>query len=320
MTMTVDPPVVVDPDDDQDDAAPAAKPKVLMTEDEKVTDLREWYAKSIEDTRRADMSQTQFSGEFRMIRAGDIQVDRGYQRRINLTKARKLLKGWDPTAFEPITVSERADGSLWTSEGQHRSLVAQIINPDMLIPCYVHKGLTKETEAHQTGTIHRGRTGFSNLDLYRTDLAAGDAEAVSINKVVGEAGLTVGGPDGILAVGALRKIHAKIGAEGLATVLRIIDNAWGIGYPDDAYGYVAIGSIGEFVTKHTVVNDDDEDEALYDEEHLIRTLAALSPEALESQARNSKQHYTTLPKGIADLLAKHYNKARPTGSGIKALK
>lgn len=319
MTMTADPVVSAPADDDTDDA-PAPKPP--MTEDQKFAEAAEWYEKNISAEQREANAKTVFEGEFRLVAAKNIKVDRGYQRRINPTKLRKLLKNFDPTAFEPITVSERADGSLWSPEGQHRTILAQIVNEDMLIPCYVHKGLTVQTEAHQTGTIHRGRTSFSSLDLFRTDLAAGEAEAVAVNRIVTEAGLTIGGAKGILAVKALRKIHERSGDAGLAIVLRVIDQAWTVAYPEDAWGYSVMAGVGEFVVSYT----DDEGNATYNEANLIRTLRNVSPESLIMTANDPKQqqHYTSKPKIISGLISRYYNReakaARATGEEVSNLK
>lgn len=311
----------LDADDDNDDDSPAPKaPKLPMTEDEKIASLQEFYKNTIAPETRQALAETKFTGVFGWIRAGDINADKSYQRRVNMNKGKRLLRNFDPLAFEPVTVSKRVDANgnvtYTTPEGQHRSLIAKIINPDMMIPCFIHEDLTVEDEAHQTGTIHRGRTSFSALDLFRTDLAAGAADAVAVDRIVKEAGYEIGGPDGILAVKALRKIHEQTGDDGLAATLRVIDKAWVVAYPDDAWGYTTLAGVGEFIRKNT---DKDSAEVLYDETHLVFTLAQpqSSPENLVGQVMNSKTHYTSKPKGVADLISKYYNRSRPTGAGIK---
>lgn len=322
MTMTADPVVSAPADDPTDDADETPVPKPVVTEEQKFAEAREFYEKTVPAEKRAVNAATKFEGEFRMIAAKLVQVDRIYQRRINPAKLRKLLLNFDPDAFEPITVSERPDGTLYSPEGQHRTLLAQIINPDMLIPCYVRKGMSVEQEAHQTGTIHRGRTSFSSLDLFRTDLAAGQDQAVAVSRIVGEAGLSIGGANGILAVKALRKIHERSGDAGLAATLRVIDQAWTVAYPDDAWGYSVMAGVGEFVAKHT----DEEGNAVYDEGNLVRTLRNVSPESLVMTANDPKQqqHYTSKPKIICGLIGRYYNNeakaARRTGEEVSNLK
>ena len=139
---------------------------------------------------------------------------------------------------------------------------------------------------------------------------------MAVNRIVSEAGYSIGGPDGSLAVKALRKIHEQIGDDGLATTLRVIDQAWVVAFPDDAWGYTTLAGVGEFIRKNT---DKETGDRLFDEAHLIGTLAGpqASPEALVGQVLNAKQHYSSKPKGVADLITKYYNRSRPSGGGIK---
>jgi hypothetical protein len=307
---------------DEEETPTPRRPRTELSEEDKLKALRDWYEKEIPEERRQELAEMKLTGELRYVRAGDINVDKSYQRRINLKKAKDLIRNFDPYAFEPIDVNERPDASLWSPEGQHRTIVAQIINPDMQVPCWVHKGMSVGAEANQTGTIHRGRTSFSPTDLYKTDLKAGDPEAVAVDRIASDNGLTVG-LGGITAVKALRKMYATIGEDGLATVFRVINKSWVQQQYPDAWAYLTLQSVGEFVRRYTKLSVDEQGglvkTPLFDEGHLIVTLRQWPPSALADPIRNSKEHYTSKPRAIADALAKHYNAGIIAGSDVKKL-
>jgi hypothetical protein len=154
-----------------------------------------------------------------------------------------LASEFDLELAEPITVSERADGSLVVLAGQHRVLGMRKaiddgrINGDGKIACKVYHDLTVAEEAAKAKYDHRHRS-LGKVAEFKLDVTAKDPDAVAINKIVQGAGCRIeeqARTDGrtIRATSALRKVY---GGADLTTVaqnpivlkatLQTILNAW----------------------------------------------------------------------------------------------
>jgi hypothetical protein len=103
----------------------------------------------LQDTRTFDLPETVgVAGIDEWIVANDIRVDTQYQRPINIAHVRKIANEFDERAFGVILVSERADGSVYVIDGQHRlAAVKSMGRGGSEIPCHVYRGLSVGDEA-----------------------------------------------------------------------------------------------------------------------------------------------------------------------------
>lgn len=60
-----------------------------------------------------------------LVKISDINVDNRYQRSISENRVKAAIKDYSSTGFQPISVGKRSDGTLYTNNGQHRTLIAK---------------------------------------------------------------------------------------------------------------------------------------------------------------------------------------------------
>jgi hypothetical protein len=91
----------------------------------------------------------------------------------------------------PLVVSKRDDGSLWVIDGQHRLAAAKLRGDIPFLPCCVGVFGSVADEAAMFVAMNRARKPMNRLDDFHAALAASDAEAIEIQDLVSEAGLTI---------------------------------------------------------------------------------------------------------------------------------
>lgn len=104
----------------------------------------------------------------RILRIGDLNIDRDYQRRISTLDVQRRVRDYHAEGFVPLSVSERDDGNLYVYDGQHRMEVARAlaetagINPlNSYISSWVHYNFEDGQEGCGFLTINNStkRTG-----------------------------------------------------------------------------------------------------------------------------------------------------------------
>jgi len=125
------------------------------------------------------------------VRLADLQFDRTYQRPLNMARVQKLREDFRPFGIEVLVVSERADGSLWGIDGQHRTHVLLGLGYEFAT-ARIHVGLTVQEEAEMYLVLNRGQKTPTVMDLFKASLIAGDPEALELNAAFTSAGYTIG--------------------------------------------------------------------------------------------------------------------------------
>lgn len=182
--------------------------------------------------------------------ARQLLVDPRIQRdRENDTKPEQMAKeGMDWRKMEVPTVAATditTDDNLpmyLIDEGQARGLMAQMIDPDLVIHCMVLPAISPEEQSALGLAISTSRTPMHPLDQWR--LAVGSPEEhpheAAAALMLAERGLRVvkhGGPSTIRSASTLRQIirgarrTPEEGAELLAYVVDTIEAAWPTGAP-----------------------------------------------------------------------------------------
>jgi len=125
----------------------------------------------------------------------ELNLDESYQRSTDNGASTALIKrianGWDWRMCLPLVVSKRDDGSLWVIDGQHRLAAAKLRGDIPFLPCCVGVFGSVADEAAMFVAMNRARKPMNRLDDFHAALAASDAEAIEIQDLVSEAGLTI---------------------------------------------------------------------------------------------------------------------------------
>jgi hypothetical protein len=121
-----------------------------------------------------------------------LAIDESYQRATDSAASRRLIfhvkTKWNWNYCQPLVVSRRADGSLFVIDGQHR-LSAALQRGDIAhLPCVVISGADSDGEASAFVALNTRRQKLSQGDIFNAMLAAGDADAKAVAKLLEETG------------------------------------------------------------------------------------------------------------------------------------
>lgn len=129
------------------------------------------------------------------IKVDRLSIDAVYQRSTDNDASRRLIASiaasFDWRLCAPLVVSRRPDGTLSVIDGQHRTLAAKQRGDIPHMPCCVFNYAGPEEEARMFISANRARKPMNRLDDFHAALAAADEDALEINRLVNEAGLTV---------------------------------------------------------------------------------------------------------------------------------
>lgn len=175
-----------------------------------------------------------------------------YQREINEAHIRRLISGWDWVAVANPVVNQRADGSYWLVDGQHRITAMRRMVGDREIEVLLHHLPGVPEEARLYRLLNAGHLKTSGRNLLAVRIAERDPEALEIERIVDSAGFTLclHGPQhsnlDIKEVTPLVSIYKDHTGERLADVLRLVKTAWG-GTKEAVKGGVFDGAAEFFV-------------------------------------------------------------------------
>jgi len=173
-------------------------------------------------------------GGLSWVLAGDVRVP-PYQREADPRRVKKIAEGFDPDKLDPLKISQRADGSLWVIDGNHRLQAILVLGwSDQLVPARLVRGLSYQQEAGLF-TAQRDRRDPSAAESFRAAVESGDPAALSVRAVCEALGLSLayktargsGTPRTVNAVGASWSIARDAGAPRLRRILGTVDRAWG---------------------------------------------------------------------------------------------
>jgi hypothetical protein len=209
--------------------------------------------------------------------ASEIGVDMQYQRPLSMGHVRKIAREFNLKAFGVLLVSERANGTYWIIDGQHRlAAVKALGRGDMRLPCHVYRNLSVAEEA-EIFHMQTQRKAISTVDRFRARLFAGDEHALSLNRIIQKHGLHVeqNTRRGTLpGIGAVERIYDRQGAQQLDDILTIAVAAWG----DREQGIPAIvyQGLDAFLIRYG---------DRYDRDRLIRVLRSNDLERVTADAK-----------------------------------
>lgn len=178
-----------------------------------------------------DGSAFRKSKSYEQVIASMLSIDPGLQREVKPALL-AMLTPFNREFAGCLEVSRRADGSMVILEGQHRWLAAKKEDPDMLLDCLVHEGLTREEEATIFLKFNVARMAVSHLHIYRVSLESGDPIALSVQRQLDAHGLKMAKSASTNLVGAVVPCIATVRMDKdendlLEVVLTVMEDAWG---------------------------------------------------------------------------------------------
>lgn len=199
----------------------------------------------------------QMAHRIEVLSLADLRIDARYQRPVHHAKIKQIAERFEEASASLLLVSERADGTYWVVDGQHRLAAMQRLGC-LTAPCVVYQGLTLADEARIFSEANTIRATPSYVHVFRARLVAGDAQAQAIFQLVSTFGFVLsehrrhsgtGGAHVIFAASAIENIYVVSGAEGLRWVLGTIKDAWAARDPR-ALDSVVLEALGHFYRRY----------------------------------------------------------------------
>lgn len=130
---------------------------------------------------------------FEWVEPGTLLVDAGYQRdssERSLKLVRKIVAGWDWAKFKsPVAVL--TDAGLELIDGQHTAIAAATHPAVEKIPVMIIEAPERADRAGAFISHNRDRIAVTRTQLHTAAIAAGEEEALAVQRVCAEAGVTV---------------------------------------------------------------------------------------------------------------------------------
>jgi len=166
-------------------------------------------------------------GKFRKVLISQLKVDGSYARNQSKRKAQGIARDLNWAAFGALVLSERADGSFFVLDGNHRALAAHLRGDIKRVPCLVFSGLSRKQEAAVFVRVNTSRRSPMGTEIFVANLVAGDPEAKAMKKVLDAHGLSISRPGEPRGAKCLRAVSTAYRLkDALGPVLDFIDAVW----------------------------------------------------------------------------------------------
>ncbi|UMY16634.1 hypothetical protein MMB17_18395 [Methylobacterium organophilum] len=129
--------------------------------------------------------------ELTWIAPGELLIDEGYQRDLSqasLKLIRRIVEGWDWRRFKPPVVAWTEEG-LEVIDGQHTAIAAETHPGIETIPVIVVDAVAQIDRAQAFIGHNRDRVAITAPQMHVAAAAAGDADALEVNRICLAAGV-----------------------------------------------------------------------------------------------------------------------------------
>ena len=157
-----------------------------------------------------------------------INIDQAYQRQADSQRVNKNAKAFKAGAVKAVSLSRRADGSLWCYDGQHTLATLRQMGDKRVCATVVAGDQEKEAEWFMlmNGSGVRKATA---RDVQKAGIVAGDAASVEVQALLDRFGLKLakGGANAgeINSVGTLKALQRQ-DKESLVDAMEQINSLW----------------------------------------------------------------------------------------------
>lgn len=164
----------------------------------------------------------------RKVLLESLLVDTSYQREVKGGHT-KIVDNFDEDALGILLVAEREDGTLWIVDGLQRvTALKKLGHSSVLARVFSSDG--PEHEAHVFKRVNLDRTKLSPLELFRSLLAAQDADAWALKESVEAQQFRIStdsrSPMSLRCVSMLQRVQCVHGLDALAFSLECCRDAW----------------------------------------------------------------------------------------------
>jgi len=246
--------------------------------------------------------------QVRMIRVGDLVIDRRVQRAPIKTRVNRIADNFNPDAVGVIIVSLRRDGSYVVIDGQHRvAAMVKLGMEKMTVRCLVFSDLELANEAWHFCRANDTRR-IGPYDDFVKGVLSNDEECVKIKEILDGFRLKVGQSaknGNVVCITTLRSIY-RSSPDLLENVIDIANTSWG--KRSAAVEGSVLRGIAVFLKKHGEKAD---------EGVLIKKLSKYGggPSGLLGRARALKElRNGSIPALIASIITEAYNKGKRSGA------
>jgi hypothetical protein len=221
------------------------------------------------ETERLPDVPSEWPYRFEVLEVSKLIVDESYQRPLTSFVTR-IEKNFDPALVGTIVVSERKNSVFAVVDGWTRKTGAERRGVTEL-PCIVYTGLSPQQEAALFSKLQKERRGIASYHRFRAAVAAGEDEAVQIQRLARECGYEIGtnSKAQISAVAGLESVYRRAPTL-LERVLVIYKEAWKEQYMP---GGDMLKGLGYFLERNTGADD----------EKLARRLSVVTPDDLKKR-------------------------------------
>lgn len=151
----------------------------------------DWYMAK----RTAPVPDAKNSVEMDVIPLGDVYIDRAYQRLISETsrgRIGKIIREFTWARFGAVVVTRTSDGYA-VIDGQHRAIAALAVGATHVPAVICHH---QDEQAMDFVAINTVRTMVATIDKFRARVAAGDADALEVAKILDDLNISTDVPAG----------------------------------------------------------------------------------------------------------------------------
>jgi hypothetical protein len=240
-----------------------------------------------------------------------LQVDLSYQRATDAQASRTLInritREWDWGLFQPLVVARRSDGNLYVVDGQHRLEAARQRGDIPQLPCVITAYDDAKGEAAAFVALNQQRRPLTQMNLHRAAVAAGEPDALLVDRLVEAAGLRLTNwadarawkPGWVNMVGTFKSVLRVHGERNLRLTLETFSTAFA--------GQVLNSTQTIFLAIAQIVIDRGR---AFDRDLLIAILArAPLPDWIARIRQASAERKISLQLAAKQLLAEHYAEA-----------
>ena len=238
---------------------------------------------------------------YNQVNSSRIITDR-YQRPLNQSRVKKIVKNFNPLLVNPIKVSRR-NGKYYVFDGQHtlNALVNMNGGKHLNVDCKIYEGLSYEDEAELFAAQNGDSRAVTSAEKISALYEAKDVDVIDMKETIEKLGITfafsgASGANKVVCVTTVYKIVKESSCEKLAEILKIILDIWG-------------GENGSF--RKEIVNAiylfDKKYHGQYDRNGLVKSLKNTPTEKI---IRNGKAFVTGGSARFARQILVAYNKGR----------
>lgn len=169
---------------------------------------------------------------------GLLVIDRRYQRDLTdagFTHINRIAREWNWNCYQPLIVTENADGTYAVIDGQHRLEAAKKHPLISELPCYIIDAPDVGSQASIFVAVNTNRKALTSQQKFWASHAAGDAAALAFAAICDEFHIKIlrGAPGGsiqprtILGPLICQRLVAKLGKDAVREAIRLLAETHG---------------------------------------------------------------------------------------------